>query len=131
MDIWFWFPTNVNDSTDLLFGLDTGAITNILSLRAGQQMSKVSNENRLRVSGLNGPVKQVYSARAVLRFGNLQLPNMDIVTLDLTSQSRIIGTEISGFLGYGILRILEIKLDYRDGLVDFVYDPKRVNTFPR
>jgi hypothetical protein len=26
-----------------------------------------------------------------------------------------------------MLRLLEVKLDYRDGLVDFQYDPKRVN----
>jgi hypothetical protein len=25
-----------------------------------------------------------------------------------------------------MLRLLELKLDYRDGLVDFEYDPKRV-----
>jgi len=124
-------PTSVNDSPNLLFAVDTGAFANILSLRAGEQMSKVSKEYRLRVGGLNGAVKQVYSAKAVLRFGNLQVPNMDIVTLDLASQSRLIETEVSGFLGYGMLRVLEVKLDYRDGLVDFVYDPKRVSILPR
>jgi hypothetical protein len=35
------------------------------------------------------------------------------------------GTEISGFLGYDMLRQLELKLDYRDGLVEFEYDRKR------
>lgn len=124
-------PTSVNDSPDMLFGLDTGAFTNILSLRAGEQVSKVNKEYRLRVTGLNGEVKQVYSAKAVLRFGHLQVPNMDVVTLDLAAQSRRFGTEVSGLFGYGMLRILEVKLDYRDGLVDFVYDPKRVNIFTR
>jgi hypothetical protein len=28
-----------------------------------------------------------------------------------------------------MLRMLELKLDYRDGLVDFVYEPKRLNIF--
>jgi hypothetical protein len=36
------------------------------------------------------------------------------------------GTEVSGFLGFGMLRVLDLKLDYRDGLVDFEYDPKRL-----
>jgi len=119
-------PASVNSSHDMLFGLDTGAFANILSLRAARQMSKVSSEDWLRVGGLNGQVKKVYSAKAILRFGHLQVPNMEIVTLDLSPQSRRIGTEVSGLLGYAMLRILDVKLDYRDGLVDFEYDPKRV-----
>jgi hypothetical protein len=27
--------------------------------------------------------------------------------------------------------LLEVELDYRDGLVDFKYDPKRVSPFAR
>jgi hypothetical protein len=47
-------------------------------------------------------------------------------TLDLSTISRHTGTEVSGFLGFAMLRQLELKLDYRDGLVDFEYDPKRL-----
>jgi len=47
-------PTRVNDSKTLLFGLDTGAFNNILSLRAGRQLGKVSSESRIHVHGLNG-----------------------------------------------------------------------------
>ena len=119
-------PTSVNDSKFLLFGLDTGAFSNMLSLRAGRQVGKVSSDYRERVHGLNGEVKEVYSAKATLRFGHLRQPNQDIVTLDLSTVSRHTGTELSGFLGFAMLRLLEMKLDYRDGLVDFEYDPKRV-----
>lgn len=124
-------PTSVNDSPAMLFGLDTGAFANMLSVRAGRKVSKVNSENRLRVQGLSGEVSKVYSAKATLRFGHLQQPNLDIITLDLSSQSRHLGTEVSGFLGFAMLRILDVKLDYRDGLVDFGYDPKRVPYFAR
>jgi hypothetical protein len=30
-----------------------------------------------------------------------------------------------------MLRELEVELDYRDGIVHFKYDPKRVNQFVR
>ena len=33
--------------------------------------------------------------------------------------------------GFAMLRQLEVELDYRDGLVDFKYDPKRVNPLAR
>jgi hypothetical protein len=124
-------PTFVNESPAMLFGLDTGAFANILSLREGRQLGKVNSEDRLRVRGLNGEVNKVYSAKAILRFAHLRQPSMEVVTLDLSTQSRRLGTEVSGFLGFAMLRLVEIKLDYRDGLVDFEYDPKRITVFTR
>ncbi len=125
-------PTSVNDSKEMLFGLDTGSFTNLLSVRAGRLVSKVSSDDRMRVHGVNGAVDKVYRAdKATLRFGHFQQPNLGIVTLDLATLSRHMGTEVSGFLGFAMLRQLELELDYRDGLVNFKYDPKRVNVFSR
>jgi len=124
-------PTFVNDSPSMLFGLDTGAFANTLSVRAGRQAGKLNSEYRLRVRGMNGEVNKVYSAKATLRFGHLQQPSMDVVTFDLSAISRHVGTEVSGFLGFAMLRIIDVKLDYRDGLVDFEYDPKRVQNLVR
>jgi len=120
-------PTRVNDSKPMLFGLDTGAFNNLLSLRVARQVGKVSSEDRVRVRGVSGEVKNVYSSeKATLSFGHLQQANLEIIALDLSTVSRRTGTEVSGFLGFGMLRLLDVKLDYRDGLVDFVYDPSRV-----
>ena len=125
-------PTSVNDSKPMLFGLDTGAFSNILSLRAGRQVGKVSSDYRDRVHGLNGEVNKVYSSdKTTLGFGHFRQSNLGIITLDLSTVSRHTGTEVSGFLGFAMLRQLEVELDYRDGLVDFKYDPKRVNPFAR
>ena len=125
-------PTSVNNSKSMLFGLDTGAFSNLLSVRAGQQVSKVSSEERVRVHGIGGAVDKVYSSdKATLRFGHFQQANLGIITLDLSTISRLTGTEVSGLLGFAMLRQLEVELDYRDGLVDFKYDPKRVSPFVR
>jgi tetratricopeptide (TPR) repeat protein len=119
-------PTSVNDSKPMLFGLDTGAFSNILSLRAARQVGKVNSDYRDRINGLSGAVNKVYSAeQATLAFGHFRQLNEGIVTLDLSTVSRQTGTEISGFLGFAMLRKLEVKLDYRDGLVNFEYDRKR------
>lgn len=125
-------PTSVNNSKSMLFGLDTGAFSNLLSVRAGRQVSKVSSEDRVQVHGVNGAVNKVYSSdKATLRFGHFQQANLGIITLDLSTISRHTGTEVSGFLGFAMLRQLEVELDYRDGLVDFKYDPKRVGPLAR
>lgn len=119
--------TSVNDAKPMLFGLDTGAFSNVLSVRAGRQVTKVSSDETVRVKGLNGYVKKVYSSnKAILQFGHLRQENPDIITLDLATLSQDAGTEVSGFLGFAMLRLLDVKLDYRDGLVDFEYNPTRV-----
>jgi len=50
-----------------------------------------------------------------------------MVAFDLTSTSSSIGTEVSGTLGFDMLNLLDIKLDYRDNLVDFQYNPYRIH----
>src|SRR6202030_646646 len=55
-------PTSVNDSKAMLFGLDTGAFNNLLSVRAGRLVAKVNSEDRVRVHGVNGAVDKVYSS---------------------------------------------------------------------
>jgi len=103
-----------------------GAFSNLLSLRAGRQVSKVSSEDRVRIRGLNGDVNKVYSSdKATLSFRHFRQSNLGIITLDLSTVSRHTGTEVSGLLGFAMFRQLDVKLDYRDGPVDFEFDPKR------
>lgn len=58
-------------------------------------------------------------------FGRLRQDNEDLVSFDLTPLSNDAGVEISGILGFAMLRLLDVKIDYRDGLVDFTYDAQR------
>ena len=121
----FLVPTSVNGSKPLLFVLDTGSPNNVLSVRAGQLIGKVRSEDRMRVTGMSGNAKQVYTSdKASLRFGHFEQPNNYAITLDLSAMNRQNGTEVSGFLGFQLLQLLEVKLDYRDGLVDFEYSHK-------
>jgi hypothetical protein len=48
-----------------------------------------------------------------------------MIGFDTTPLSESTGTEVAGFLGFAMLRFLEIKIDYRDALVDFSYDRNR------
>jgi len=71
-------------------------------------------------------VKGVYRAdKAVIQFGHLRQENQDLPAFDLKPTSDRISTEVSGILGFTLLHLLDIKIDYRDGLVDFAYNPRR------
>jgi predicted aspartyl protease len=118
--------TVVNDSKPMLFLIDTGLSLNLLSTRAGRQVTKVSSDPNVHVKGLSGTVADVYRAdKATLRFSHFAQKNQDIVSFDLSKISKHTGTEVSGVLGFELLRMLQVKIDYRDGLVDFAYDPSR------
>jgi|SRR5579871_597237 len=120
-------PTKVDDTGPLLFLIDTGSFSNVLSTKAAQQLTQLRSDPSTHVTGLSGSVAKVYRAdKATLQFGRYAQANQDIVTFDLSNMSRAAGTQVSGILGFNMLRILQIKLDYRDGLVDFLWDPKRL-----
>ncbi len=119
--------TLVDGPHPMLFMIDTGSFTNIMSTRAAREVTKVTADSRMQVRGLSGAVNNVYRAdKATLEFGHYSQENQDIVTLDLSAVSKSTGTEVSGILGFELLRILQVKIDYRDGLVDFLYDPKHL-----
>jgi Flp pilus assembly protein TadD len=118
-------PTRLNDSPPKMFLLDTGTINNFISPDAAREVTKINRDSTTHVTGLNGSVKDVFRAdELTLAFGSVKQRNLDVVTINLTSISDSDGTEVSGILGFAMLNLLEVKIDYRDGLVDFHYDQK-------
>jgi hypothetical protein len=121
-------PTSVNDSPKRLFLMDSGSDHCYVSPEAAREVTKVSDDPDTRVLGLGGSVKKVYRAdKATLMFGGYKQENQDLISFDLSGLSQNTGTEISGTLGFALLRVLKVTIDYRDGLVDFSYDPTRVH----
>jgi tetratricopeptide (TPR) repeat protein len=118
-------PTTIGQATAKLFILDTGAFNNSISPAAAREITKVNKDDRTTIKGLSGSVDKVFSAnKAVIQFGHLRQENQDMIAFDTTGVSESIGTEVSGFLGFAMLRFIDVKIDYRDALVDFEYDPK-------
>jgi tetratricopeptide (TPR) repeat protein len=121
-------PVRLNKAPSRLFMLDTGAWDNTVTPAAAQEATKIHQEADIKVKGLNGDVKTVYTTGEILlTFGRFQQRRSDMVAFDLSNVSDHVGTEISGALGFAMLDLLDIKLDYRDNLVDFQYDPNRIH----
>jgi len=118
-------PTSVNEHPTKLVLIDTGAFDNTITLEAARETTKLYGNDYMVVQGISGKVKKVYdTADVMLAFAHFK-DKKSIVAFDLTNISDSAGTEISGVLGFGMLYLLDIKIDYRDGLVDFGYDPNR------
>jgi hypothetical protein len=72
-------------------------------------------------------VKTVYSAsHATIQFSNIRQQREDLITIDLANMSDSFATEISGVLGFAMLWMLDMKIDYRDGLVSFTAETRFV-----
>lgn len=118
--------TQVGKEAQKLFLLDSGAFGNTISPAAAREVTKVYGDSDTTVKGLSGKVNDVFRGNDVtLAFGHLRQENQDIVAFDLTPISDSIGAEVSGTLGFTLLRMLDIKIDYRDGLVDLEFDNNR------
>ena len=116
-------PTQVNNSPPMLFALDTGSWDNTITPDAAQQVTKIVRDTDARVRGLSGEVKNVYVAdKADLKFAHFKQDRQDLITFSLDGISNSLGTEVSGLLGFRMLYLLDIKIDYRDGLVNFTYN---------
>ena len=119
-------PTALNDKPPKNFLIDTGAFDNMIDTAAAREVSKVHGDDYDTIKGLSGKVNKVYTADKVkIRFSHFQQDRNDLIAFDLSNISNNAGTEISGTLGFAMLRMLEIKIDYRDGMVDFTYDKNR------
>ena len=118
-------PTTIGNVPYKLFLLDTGSLVNFISPAAAREVTKVSGDSDVIVEGISGKVDKVYSAnKAVLQFGRVRQENQEMTSIDMKAMSDSSGTEISGILGFITLRMLDIKIDYRDALVNFEADPR-------
>jgi len=118
--------TRVNDSAPVFFLIDSGAFDDTISPEFAQEVTKVYGDAHTTVKGIGGSVNKVYRADAVkLEFSHFRHERQGLVSFDTSRISDGAGVEVSGILGFAMLRLMEVKIDYRDGLVDFQYDPDR------
>ena len=121
-------PTKINEASGKLFLIDSGAFDNTISPDAAREVTKVYSQSEMSVKGLSGEVNKVLETDTiVLEFAGLRQKNLDMVAFDLSNISRSAGTEVSGILGFPILNVLTLKINYRDALVKFEYVPQPVN----
>ncbi len=119
-------PAALNQSKPKLFILDTGAFTTSISPEAAREVTKVHSDDHLTVRGISGKVEKVYEADDVtFTFANVRQPGRGVVAFDTSNISKHNGINISGFIGFTTLGQMTVKIDYRDALVKFDYNPHR------
>jgi predicted aspartyl protease len=114
--------TRIEGGPERFFLVDTGATLTMISNAAARQVTKVRQDSDMRIKGISGEVKNVFSANKVfLVFAGFRQENRDVSSIDLSGISRGAGTEISGIMGMPLLSLFRLMIDYRDGAVKFEY----------
>jgi Tfp pilus assembly protein PilF len=116
--------TLVGESGSGLFLLDTGSSENLIAPEVARSVARVHGTDRFVMNGVSGKVKNLQSANEVtLAFAGYRQLIRDLLSLDFSGISRDAGTEVSGILGLPVLILFDLTIDYRDGMVKFVYNP--------
>ena len=119
-------PTALNNKRMRLFIIDTGAQSTSISPTAAREVTHVFSDSNSSVKGISGNVSNVYVGNNItFRFAHLQQEHPNVLSFDMSGISKSTGTEISGLIGFDMLGLLVVRIDYRDGLMDFQYSADR------
>jgi tetratricopeptide (TPR) repeat protein len=120
-------PVRLDKGPIKLFIVDTGSALNLISPQAASEVVKVMKGADVDLFGISGKVAKAYTTMPLtLVFGGMSQPTSGLTALDMNRISNGAGIELSGFLGQPTLHQMTVQIDYRDALMNFTYDPKRL-----
>ncbi len=97
--------------------IDSGAASSFLSTSAARRISGLGRAPVLMAGIFGQPRDTSYVTRPLrLAFAGLSQSGR-FLTLDLSAQSSLQGTEIGGLIGVDTLRVADMTIDYTNGLV--------------
>ena len=115
-------PTLVNEKSVSYFLVDTGSSMNLISEEYARRFTSVGITEMEKLKGLSGEVKRLYSATHIrLQFGHFVQEDNGMLALSLNDLNCRNAVQVNGILGWPTLSRLILILNYRDGIVDFVY----------
>ncbi len=118
-------PTRVNGKTTGLFLIDTGAGMSTIDSTFARLSTKVYGNSWMHVKGISGDVKEVFEAgKAELQFARFRQSNLGLTSFNLSNTPQHGGPRMAGILGYPLLSLFKLTIDYRNGLVNFDYTPR-------
>jgi predicted aspartyl protease len=111
--------TQVGERNGGLFVIDSGANLTNITPEAARRMGEMRPLHNT-VIGLSGGVNSSFVGDDVtLQFGGMRRSDQHIISVDLHSVSKNVGTEVSGLIGFSTLESMKLVIDYRDGWVRF------------
>jgi tetratricopeptide (TPR) repeat protein len=113
-------PARVNDSPPELFEVTASSKYNVLAPEFARERTSLKRDKAsAHLEGINGTVSAGSTGQVKLELADLHFNTIKVISFDDTRSSDTAETEISGYLGFDVLRNLHFIIDYRDGLIHF------------
>lgn len=117
-----YVTTHVNGKSTGLFLIDTGSGMSAIDSTFARLTTKISGDQYMHVKGVSGYVKDVFEAnKAELQFGRFRQSNLGLTAFNLNNNPEHQEVRMDGILGFPVLILFRLSLDYRNGLVNFDY----------
>ena len=117
-------PARVNDSPPELFEIEAASKFNVLAPELARERASLKPDKAsAHLEGSDGKVSGETTGQVNLEFADLHFNAINVISFDNARVSESAETEISGYLGFDLLRNLHFIIDYRDGLVHFENSP--------
>ncbi|HSU33243.1 MAG TPA: aspartyl protease family protein [Bryobacteraceae bacterium] len=121
----FFVPTDLNGKGSGLFLIDSGAVMSSVDSTFARLSTKLHTNSAMQIHGLSGDVKDVFQAdKAVITFAGYRQKNIGLTSFNLNNFTGHRDVRIDGILGFSVLDLFRLTLDYRNGLVKFEYKRK-------
>lgn len=118
-------PTQLNGKTTGLFLIDTGSVLSNIDSTFASLSTKLHSSAAMRVYGLSGNVGEIFQAdKAVITFAGFRQKNIGLTSFNLNNAAEHHDVRIDGILGFSLLDLFRLTIDYRNGLVKFEYRHK-------
>jgi predicted aspartyl protease len=117
-----YVSTKVNGKSTGLFLLDTGSGLSAIDSTFARLTTKIGRDESMRVRGISGSVDQVFEAdKAELQFSRFRQSVPGLTSFNLNNGTEHQQVRMDGILGFSVLILFRLSLDYRNGLVNFDY----------
>ena len=117
-------PAFVGKAPSKLFLVDSGSAVNLISPDTAREVTQVGADDSVTLRGISGKVANVMSTGSMyIQFARVRQQTDGMLSIDTSGLSRYAGVELSGIIGFPILKQLVIQLDYRDNLMHVSYTP--------
>ncbi len=118
--------TVLNGKSRGLFLIDTGAGLSTVDSTFARLSTKIHGNDYMHVRGLSGQVKEVFQAdKAVIDFAGYRQSNLGLTAFNLNNSPEHEDMRMAGVLGFPILTLFRLTLDYRNSCVKFDYIYRR------
>jgi len=110
----------VNGKGPFNFAVDTGASVTVISKQTAEKLGISENPSKPKKGHCcSGEVDMSLSRVESVQVGDVEVRNIPVALMDLTTISKCVGTNLEGIIGHSFMKNYRILIDYPNNTISF------------